>query len=393
MEIPKLPIASGSFSSGPNDDVAAADVYKLKSSFGLEAVNTITSIQELSASIGRSIFDMRLSAGAASDFISKAGEGLSFNKDLLTNRILGTNSEFKASFNELSEEIKKGALSSTFKDSADSLMCVVNNTRSMVNSANIKDVRALGNFINKYTGSSIFSGQDKGAISGLLGSVITTASNFGISGAFTAITDTVNDTGIIGRITRAVLPIAVSNSDTRLLREIATGPAGSLINVFSPGFTQSFSKAFTYRGDRSRNLNSFEDIFTAFENIDDKWSTLKRGEGENTAVNILSLMGSSRDFQNLVMTGVSYWVTEQNANDGKTPPVTIEPMLVLASAYGEITVEQAIRRDFPKVALLSVYNARLPRRSGLPSGTRNPHNSNYIDPRTIKSSLGALFGY
>ena len=410
MELPKLPglpalpsvgeippmtaptLAAGSFQCGPDDDVATADIYKLKSAMGA-GIKPITSIQELTASIPDATFKFALTEDKVADFMSAAKGAAVFDKDLLTARILGTSSEFKASFNELDAMLKKGALTNTFNDKASKFMCTINDAKSMVDSANINSVKALGSFVNKYTGTPIFSGQDKGAIAGLLGSVVTTASKLGISGAFTSLSQTVNDNGIMGRVTRAVLPIAMKNSDTRLLREISSGQTGALINVFSPGFTQSFSRNFTYRSNNGGgSLNTFEDVFHSFENVDSQWDSLQRGGEGNSALNILAIMGGSKDFQRLVMTGVKYWTTESRTPGGKAPPVRVDPMMMLANVFPEITVGQAIKRDFPKVALLSVYNERL-KRGGLPAGSRNNLNSDFLDPRVINGTLGALFGY
>lgn len=394
MELSTIPsLASGAFSGGPKDELASVDIYKVKSAVSSD-VKPITSVQELSAAIDKYNNDLILDTGIASSFMSKATEPgkLDFDKDTLTNRILGTSNEFKACVNELNESIKTGALTATLKDKAKYVMCTINETRSLVDAAKIGDVASLGKFVNKYTGTAAFSGKDKGALSGLLSSVVTTSSNLGISGAFTSLANTVNDNGIIGRMTRAVLPIAIQNSDFKLLKEITNGPGGSLINVFSPGFTQKFSKAFTYQGNQAKSLDSFEDIFGAFKNVNEAWDLLQRGDQDNFAVNLLSIMGGSRDFKNLVMTGVKYWATEQGKADGKRPKVPINPMYALASAFPEVTVGQAIQRDFPRVALLSVYNQRLPRRNGTPTGSRNKHNLNFMDPRLVSGALGALFG-
>lgn len=390
MSAPNL--ATGAFSGGPKDDLAAVDIYKVKSAFGQKSTKPITSIQELSAFVDKANFDLTLDAGIATDFMSKSLGKVAIDKDTLTNRLLGTNSEFKSCYNELNDALKKGALLSTVKDKANKLMCTVNDTKSMVNSAKIGDIKSLGGFLNKYTGTKTFSGQDKGALSGLLGSVITTSSNLGITGAFKAITDTITDKGIIGRITRAILPIALKNSDTKLLKELTGGAGASLVNIFSPGFAQTFSKAFTYQGDRSKSLDSFEDVFTSIKNIDGDWDILTRSGSEGPALNLLSLMGGSKDFQNLTMTGVKYWAAEQNKPGGLVPPVPIDPMYALAAVYREVTVGRAIARDFPRVALLNLYDGKLPTRSGLPSGTRNSRNNHVMDARLVSGAFGALFG-
>lgn len=385
-------IDTGAFVSGPLEEVATADIYKLKSAVGGIAAGSITSIQELKLNVDTSsLFDSSLLPGGAQDFLSKMESGvLAFDKDALTARVLGANSEFKSAFNELNDAMKKGALLSTYKDKAAGMLSTINGVSSMVNSANIKDVKALGGFINQYTGSKIFSGKDSGAISGLLGAVVTKSSDLGIPGVFKTLTDTVNDNGIIGRMTRSILPIAMKNSDSKLLREMSGSTAGKLINIFQPGFTQNFSKAFTHRGDRSRQLNTFEDVFTSFSNIDAQWDQLERGEG-SMALNLVSLIGGSKDFQSLVMTGVKHWSTEKAG--GKPTPVPIDPLYALASAFQETTVGQAIARDFPRVALTSVYNERLVKKSGLPAGMRSSQNQTVKDARLLTGAVGALFGY
>lgn len=400
FEMPKLPtmpkipditmpkLAGGTFTSGPKEEVATADVYSMVTGAGGDS--PITSIQALNIMPDTSLFD-KLDGSSTADFLSKAKEGLKFDTNLLTNRLLGAQDEFKANFGAMTDSMKKGAMLDTFKDQAKYVLTTIKDTRSLVKAAQIGDVKALGNFVNKYTGSKTFSGTDKGAVGGLLGSVVSTASNLGISGVFSTLAATVSDKGIVGRLTRAVMPFALKNSDSRLLKELSSGTAGKLINVISPGFTQQFTKGFQYRGDRSKTLNSFDDVLSSFVNIDKQWDKLSRGGDGNIATNLLSLMGGSRDFQNLISTGVKHWMTEKSA--GRPTPVPIDPMHALAAVYQEVTVAQAIQRDFPKVALLSLYNGRLPQRSGLAAGLRNKKNANVVDARLVKGTLGALFGY
>lgn len=384
----KIPsIDTGAFTSGPLEEVATADIYKLTGGA------KITSIQDLNLNLdANSMFDFSLAPGGAKDFLTKMESGaLPFNNDLLMGRLNTATEQGKGLMGELSDAMKKGAALLTYKDKGASFLLNIGGITSKVDPKNMKDVRALGGFINKYTGTKIFSGKDSGALSGLLSSVITTSSNLGVSGAFKAITDTVNDNGIIGRVTRAVLPIAMKNSDSKMLREMTSGPAGKLINVFSPGFTQNFSKAFTYRGGNTRPLGTFEDVFHSFENIDSQWKFLSREGSDSPALNLLSLVTGSKDFKNLMMTGVKYWATEK-ANQRSTP-VPIDPLYALASTFHETTVGQAISRDFPKVALLSVYNAKLPRKNGLPRGMRGSQRSNVTDARMIQGAVGALLGF
>lgn len=376
-------IANSIFSTGAKDEVATADVYSLITGAGNE--KTITSIQMLDALPDTSLFD-KLDGSNTADFLAKAKDGIKFDESILTNRLLGTQGEFKLNFGMLTEEMKKGALTDTYRDKAKYVLSTMGETNSLVKAAKINDIKALGNFVNKYTNTKVFSNTDKGALSGLLGSVVKTSSDLGISGVFTTLVNTVNDKGIVGRMTRTILPIVSRNSDSKLLREMSSGPAGQLINVFSPGFTQSFSKSFTYNGTNTKTLSSFEDVLTSFTNIDANWDTIARGNEGNQATNLWSLLGSSKDFQNLLIAGVSYWAKRENK------PVAINPMHALAAAYQEVPVGKAITRDFPRVALLNLYNGKLPRNNGVARGMRTGNNMSVVDPRLLSGALGTLFG-
>lgn len=382
-------LATGLFDAGPSDKLATPDIYEITSSES--GGETINSIQEISAASSLEALGIRLDGAPAKDYLGKLEKGtLTFEESMLASRMAGVDGENKSLFGQLDDAMKKNALLTTFKDKANLLQTSINGVSSSVNAKNIGQIRALGNFVNKYTGTKVFSGQDKGAISGMLGSVINTSSDLGISGVFKTISDTISDNGIIGRITRGVLPVVLRNSDSKLLREIATSKAASFINVLSPGFTQNFTKAFTYRGNRAQTLNSFEDVFHSFEKVDSQWSTLSRGSDGNSALNLLAIAAGSKDFQRVVLTGVKYWTIE--TKNGGTAPVNVDPMYALATTFSQTSVSQAIRRDFPKVALLNSYNTRLPTRTGLTAGQRSQNNNNVIDPRIVKSSLAGLFG-
>lgn len=386
-------IATGSFTGGPSDTVATADIYKIKSSMGPSAT-PITSIQDLSLVPDSKTLGSIMNGVPATDYLSKLESGAipSFDKSLALTRVVGTDNSFKAAFNEFNAAMKKGALLSTYTDKLTKMTLNIAGITGVVSTAKAGEVKALGSFLNKYTGKQIFSGKDGGALSSLLGTAITTSSNLGVPGAFKALTDTLNDNGVIGRISRAVLPTVLRNSDSKLLREMTSSPAASLINILSPGFKQNFSKVFQSRSmGASKPLNSFEDIFYSFEKMDSQWDRLSRGGGDNTALNLLSLASGSRDFQSLVMTGVKYWTTEQAK--GNKAPVRVDPLYALGMAFPEVTVGQAIHRDFPKVALLSVYNGRLKktRANGLPVGTTATKKA--TDARLLTGALSALFGH
>lgn len=345
-------LADGAFTAGPKDNVAAADVYKLTSS----AKKTINSIQDSVGALDTSIFS---SFGKdIGDMMSKVGDSISFDSTAITDRIMETSANIKNGFRELTGSMKDSALVTTFKDKSKELSCMIGDYKSMAAKANVRDVNALGRFVNEYTGTKIFSSGDKGALAGVLGAVVNKSSELGVTGVFTKLTSTLTDNGLIAKVVKTVAPIALKNGDMKLLRELSSSPAGKLINVFQPGFTNTIARTFSQTNYSKRaSFNTYEDFFTAIGNVNDQWDVLERGNGD-TAVNIFSLLGGSKDFQKLLLSGVTYFATQENRPD--------KPEYALATIYTQTTVYQDIKRFFPSTVIIDLekpsYNRMLPAR-------------------------------
>ena len=333
-------LATGAFTAGPKDELATADIYKLTSSSG----STINSIQSAVGKLETSIFG---NVGKElEDFMSSVGGEIKFDPKILSERIMGTSSELKNSFRELTGDMQNSALVETFKDKTNDLMCKIDDYKSMASKANVTEVRALGNFINQYTGTKIFSSSDKGALGGLLGSVVGKASDLGVTGVFTNLTKTITDNGLISKIVKVALPLAAKNSDFKLLREMSSSPAGRLINVFSPGFTSNMSRMYSQTSYSGRNtFNTYDDMLTSFSNINDQWDMLQRGE-DNVALNLVSLLGGSKDFQRLLLAGVSYYANK--------PETKSKREYALATIYKKRTVYEDIKRYFPTTVIMDL---------------------------------------
>lgn len=364
------PLATGTFTAGPQDDIAAVDVYELVTTSGKQM---ITSIQELAnKSAEFEFFTDALKSDELGDFLKKIDGKIALDTGGLTDRLLEASSSFKNAYRDLSDKVRSGAAGLLGGDKAKSLMCTINDVKSKVDSANIKDIKQLGGFINSFTGSNIFSGKDNSALGNLLGSVVGQASSLGLKDAFTAVTSTITDYPLLTKVVKATLPLALKSGDLRLLREMSNSPAAKLINIFSPGFTNTISKTFTFpSGNRRNSINSFDDFFTAVGNIDDQWDTLFR-DGDDTGVNLLSLLGGSRDFQSLIVSGVG-WYADSSTKKQKS--------YALASVYKQTSVYAEIRKHFPQTTLMSVG----------PVTAKAAETSKVYDPRVLNQVAGILF--
>lgn len=386
MGAPKL--AASVFTTGVKESVATPDIYKTIT--GISGRSPITSIQALDLKPDTSLFDS-IDGSETAAFLAKAKEGIKFDTSVLTDRINGATGDLKASFGGLTTAMKKNSLIDTYKDSAKYVLTTVKDVNSLVKITKAGDARAIGNFVNKFTGTEALKNIDKGAVGGVLSSVIKTSSNLGIGNVFTTVTSALNNKGTTNSLTRTLLPTVVKNSDSRLLNELANSSGAKLIGALSPAFSKDFSKNYTFNGTNTKNLSSFDSILGSFKNINNDWDKRTRGTSGNTATDLWSIASGSKDFQKLLFTGISYWTKEQKKNPATVPPVPINPMHMLVSKFSEVSVGAAIRRDFPKVALMSLYNAKLPRKNSLVNGTRPLNNTQLLDPRLLGSVLSKLF--
>ncbi len=345
---------NGSFSTGPDDKVAAVDVYDAE--FAADGAAVINSVQDLGGGLIDTIKDLlNTSKLGISSFLEIKNDLAKFDPKKLTDRLMLSSGDFRASMSELSAGIKNNASLTLLKDKADAVMCTVNDYRSKVSGAQAQSVNQLGSFINSYTKTSIFKASDSGAVGSILGSVIGKASDLGITGAFTSLTATLKDNTILNKTVKALLPIALRNSDIKLLKEMSNSPAAKLINVISPGFSSAVAGYYKGTGaGKTGAISDWRDLTTTLSNVNSQWDKAQRGNG-TTATNIVGLMGGSKDFQKLIVTGVS-------ALNGGNPKAR-EKNYALASVYPKTSVADQFKKNFPAVVSLALSGSQKTRKA------------------------------
>lgn len=372
LSLPTL--ASGSFSTGPSDAVATVDVYA--KSFGAEGQAVLNSIQGMSGGLGSGLMDL-ISGGVGSltDFLSVKDSIMSFDPKKLTERVLNTSTNLRGAIGSLGGDIMSKVNMNTFMDKANGIMCTVGDVRSMVDKAQVNTMGQLGSFINDYTGSSVYNPKDNAALGGLLGGVIGKASDLGIGGTFTALTSTITDKGLINKTVKAVLPMALRNSDMRLLDEMARSPAAKLINTISPGFTQQVTSLYRGGGiSKQKPLTNWNSMISAFGNVNKQWDKLQKKDG-STVSSIVSLIGGSRDFQQLLVTGV-------NALDRSDPEYKRKVTYALARNRAAVDPKKLLQKNFQSTALTSIVGK---------AATMVSDSKFITDPRALKDGIAALF--
>lgn len=361
-------IASGSFSAGPDAAVEALDIYSKE--FAKDGSLIINSIQDLAAGLKDTLRDLiDISDSGISNFLTIKDDLANFNPKALADRVLLASSEFRSSVSELSKDIMDGVGLNVLKTKAQDVMCMVNDVRSVVSGNEMQKINKLGSFINQYTGSNLFRINDTTALGGLLSKVVDTASGLGVTGVFTSLTETLADNTLLNKTVKTILPIALRNSDIKLLREISNSPAAKLVNIFSPGFSNTLASYYRGTGYGSSSpINSWTDLVHTLTNVDQQWDRISRGDG-SLATNLLSLLNGSRDFQKVLIAGVNTFKGDQKGR---------EKNYALARTFKKTTVKEELMKHFPNVAILSINGSQ---------GRMLSDKISVVDPRTISVKM------
>ena len=350
------------FSSGAKDALATLDVYKAK------GTSVVTSIQDLSKAVG---FDVSKLLGGKSNkdlqgVLSIAAGAIKVNKDELTTRLLGANSKLTSAFRSLSDGAKD-AMGDTF-DSLKSIRTTINGVTSVVNSSDFTSLQGLGNFLGQYTkNDQLFSFEDTDGMSSMMCGLVEEGSNLGISNVFSTITDGIVDRELLQQLTTKSVPKLLQTGDVLGLLDISDSKVGSSLKGLFPNFAADLTKNFRQKvnGELRDDLGMFAKATSLLFNVDSQWDSLVRENGADTAVNIFALMATSRDFQELVATGV-----KALADDDP------KKMYLFHNLFQKTTVEDELRRNFPRVALLTKAKNRVDKKRGT------------VDPRDLTKLAG-----
>lgn len=392
---PILPeLATGSMATGPKDEVAAPDIYAI----GKNISESFTSVKNIGLAAQSKLEGFFNNPTELADFLEKGKDKLSleFDESILTKRLAETASELKGAFTDLTSDMKESSIGIMAKEKYSKLSCTIGDVKSMVSASKVKDIKGLGNFINKYTGSKIFNSNDTGALSSVLASVVAKTQDLGISGAYTSLMNTIQDNAILRMVTKTLVPIALAKNYPTLLRELSSGPYGKVLNYMVPGMSQSLVKNFTMKsGMNGRGISSFEDMLGAIDGSYGAWSVGTRGD-HTDVFDLFNIMGGSRDFQRLLASGVQYFYSsQQNANSGTkiTTPTGAQVYAIygVAAYFSPTTAAAAAKRFFPKMALTGTYETTIPNVRPTSRSRVNNNASNITDARLISHIANSFF--
>ena len=239
---------------------------------------------------------------------------------------------------------------------AQAMMCTVGEYANKVDIKSIGSVLAIGKAVSSVTNvSQALNVASKAYSTGIFSGIVSEASNSGVAGVFTQIKDKITENGVLVNVAKAAMPFVLSNTDTRLLREITNSGIGRAVNDIVPGFTVAFSQVYNPRqGYSLSKIDSFDSIIKSFNEIDSAWDKAKQGGADISS--IFGILSGTKAFRNMIYTGVSYTIASIEDNQRKAK---LQDM-ALASIYRKTTVGELLKKYFPSVPMLGSYQTKLP---------------------------------
>jgi len=367
------PLVSPIFSTGPNDNLAAIDIYKANPS------QIVNSIQELSMSIGKNVESL-MNGLRNTDFgklIKISKKGISFNKDQIAARLIGTSSSIQNNFRSLDKFTKENIINN-FKDTGQ-LFVKVNGILSQVNSIEFDKVSSLSEFVNSYVDSNIFEIEDISSLSGLVAGVINESLDNGVRGLLPNLIQGMDPT-VVNRVFSQTIPKLLENADLDSLEFISTSDFAKTVNLLYPDFSNKLvSSIKKITTNYLENTDVFEKILNILSGVDSFWDTHTHPNGyvirgmpsqSIEGKSIIRLQKANQEFMRYFLSGVK-----------KLPDDSDNKVYAVVTLYNRpTTLESEIKRFFPRVAL--------------PTNSKNPLNkpvqkNKVIDPRT-NNNLGKI---
>lgn len=375
------PLATTTFSSGPSDTLAAQDVY---AATGNTVINSIQ--DKKSSGLG---FDFSsLLANGGKGAIGSAGSllkmtptgGVALNVKSITDRLTKAAPSIASSLRDMSSSAQAN-IAGTFKDSGVMNFKMGTDTFKLP-STSFSDVSAYGSFatdVNTFstnlpslTQDGMCSAYDIDSHASMISGAVTQGSNLGIPKSFSFMTSAPAVSGnseLLTKVASACIPVLAKNGDLSNLKQLTSGPGGQVINAVLPNYAGMLKQTYSYNN-YGRNtgapLNDYTNLVGVFLNSDSKWNVIDRigdatGNTGTKTFNLLKVLGGSKEFQQLIAIGVKSLVEDHD-----------DKVQGLAAMFGETTVDQQLKQDFPKLWQESYQN---------PQTTKK---NKTIDPRVIK---------
>lgn len=347
------PLAFPSFVTGPKDDLAAPDIYKLVDG---TPINKIVPFQAVDAFQEKK---MDLLAGAKG-MLGDIKKGMTLANNLKNINLKGDPLSQLANGNKALGMLTKAlppsmsGLAKGLGTYATGMMAGVKEAQGYIakingikqtlkNGTDLAKISVIGNMINSVScDTSVFSAEDRRATAGAYAGVIGVAMESGLQGAFGAVLKCEGNVGILNQVASACLPGTIMMSDLTSLGDMANKLRPGTIKGLNPGIIGDFNKMFSLpQGASSSSMGDmFSSATSTFSAIDPGWNVSSFG-GEQIG-SLTCVMGASSDFERMMTTSI---MTNQN-------PGADDYLMLAAVGEKPTDVKAELVQQFPMMTSL-----------------------------------------
>lgn len=319
-------LAIPTFKSGPQDDLAAPDIYNISSSEAINKVKAFAILDEVK------VDKMSMLQGGKA-MLEKAKGGLELAKALGNLNVKGGNSFAQlmngaSSLTNAVNAIPKdaGAIGKNFgiymEGMAGGLKTVANITATIggvqqqitglknmaagLSQGNLlSKIGAAGNLLNAATGTNFVGGivSNVQQVAGIA-SAVKVASENGIKGAFNAVVSGGLGTQALNQVAALCLPSTIKTGDIASLSSMANNLAPGFLKGLNPNILGDVTKAFSLPANAGPTFMSetFNTVKDTFGKITPDWLKAPFGGGQTT--DLTCIAGASKDFSLMATTAI-----------------------------------------------------------------------------------------
>lgn len=353
-------LAKTVFSSGPDDVLAALDVYdKLDS----KVVNSIQQLPD-EDKFGKEIeyagvpLEKDLPALVLPD--GNFGKPIELDPKILTERMSGTDNILQGLFRELSVAVKNGSLMRGIKGgSKNGITGLLGGIVRKIIPGKLKDAKVISSMISQFSGGNYsMTFTDKGGTSALISTLTSVGSSMGLPKVFSTLAGGVTDKSILLNAAQQLLPSVIKSGDTGVLKDMLTTSVGKDIPGLSPNLFKSVLTNFSIpESTKQKNLSlEYDSISSSFNAIDINWNKVLKG-----SIPIISGLVSPKnsDFIKILSAKVfSQHKPIPAVVNGIAPTMPVhnetEKFQMLMKRFEVTTVDKELKKALPTVGRISI---------------------------------------
>ena len=322
-------LAQTLFKTGPNDLLAAVNVYTQQSAIAPinDSANAI--LADIDALKGLAGCEAIAAETQIRDLVSSQKQAL-VSSDIVKG-VISANSGLHTAYSSLSPKLQNFLTS--VKGSVD-LSMVNGKIKAGLKMSSMTDAGAVTAMINIVGGkNNSFTLKDISGQRTFVSNLLKLSSTIGVPGAYATAMAGIADKSMGRGITRDILPTVIANSSYEMLREIAEGPHADHVRATYPNVNRDFASSFKFSHDATtdQHANIAASILTSFNILNPNWNKTRTSKGRSYLNGSISL-NSSGDFKAVLKAsgngygGFRYSVTGRYA--GTTIPEVDSPKVV-----------------------------------------------------------------